>query len=81
MRWLFGIGVAVNALTWTGAGVALVLGGPAWGAGAGLLAVLTAPLLGLPALGEAVGRHRARQRHRRRPARFDAPRDASGDGA
>lgn len=70
MRWLFGIGIAVNTLTWTAAGAALVVGGQAWGAGFGLLAVLTAPLLALPALAEAAARHRARRSHRNRPPDF-----------
>ncbi|WP_439597001.1 hypothetical protein [Falsiroseomonas sp.] len=70
MRWLFGIGLAVNAVTWTASGLALVLGGARWGAGFGLLAVLTAPLLGLPALAEAASRHRARRRHRSRSQDF-----------
>lgn len=70
MRWLFCIGLAVNAVTWTGAGAALALGGRMWGAGFGLLALLTAPLLGLPALAEAAARQRARRRHRSRAADF-----------
>ncbi|MBU8538456.1 hypothetical protein [Falsiroseomonas tokyonensis] len=70
MRWLFGIGLTVNAVTWTASGAAFALGGPHWGAGFGLLAVLTAPLLGLPALAEAFARRRARHRHRSRPKDF-----------
>jgi len=70
MRWLFGVGLVVNALTWTASGAAFVLGGPKWGAGFGLLAVLTAPLLGLPALVDAAGRHRARRRHSSRAPGF-----------
>ncbi|NKE43954.1 hypothetical protein HB662_04140 [Roseomonas frigidaquae] len=70
MRWLFGIGLAINAVTWTASGAALMLGGAHWGAGFGLLAVLTAPLLGLPALAEAAARQRARRRHRRRAPEF-----------
>lgn len=70
MRWLFGIGLAVNAVTWTASGAAFALGGAHWGAGFGLLAVLTAPLLGLPALAEAAARQRARRRHRSRAPEF-----------
>ncbi|MFC3027649.1 MULTISPECIES: hypothetical protein [Roseomonadaceae] len=70
MRWLFGIGLLVNGATWTAAGAALALGGPRWGAGFGLLAVLTAPLLGLPAIAEVAARRRARRVHRQRPADF-----------
>jgi hypothetical protein len=70
MRWLFAIGIAINAFTWTAAGAALVLGGQGWGAGFGLLAVLTGPLLALPALAEAAARHRARRSHHRRPPGF-----------
>lgn len=64
------IGIGANAVTWTLAGLALVLGGRHWGAGFGLLALLTLPLLALPALSEALARHRARRRHRARPADF-----------
>jgi hypothetical protein len=70
IRWLFGIGIAANALTWSLAGVALMLGGQVWGAGFGLLAVLTLPLLALPALVESFARLRARRRHRVRPEDF-----------
>jgi uncharacterized membrane protein len=70
MRWLLGIGLAINAVTWTAAGAALVLGGRMWGAGFGLLALMTAPLLGLPALAEALARQRARRRHRSRAPDF-----------
>jgi fatty acid desaturase len=70
MRWLFAIGITVNTLTWTAAGAALVLGGRGWGAAFGLLAVLTAPLLALPALAEAAARYRARRSHRRRSPDF-----------
>lgn len=70
LRWLFGLGLAANALTWTAAGAALALGGRGWGAGFGMLALLTLPLLGLPALLEAAARHRARRRHRLRPPGF-----------
>jgi hypothetical protein len=72
LRWLFALGIAVNGLTWTAAGAALVLGGRGWGAGFGLLAVLTAPLLALPALAEAAARHRARRSHRSRSPDFPA---------
>jgi len=70
LRWLVAIGIGVNALTWTLAGLALVLGGRGWGAGFGLLAVATLPLLALPALAEALARFRAWRSHRRRPAEF-----------
>jgi len=70
LRWLVAIGIGVNALTWTLAGLALVLGGRGWGAGFGLLAVATLPLLALPALAEALARLRAWRSHRRRPAEF-----------
>jgi hypothetical protein len=70
LRWLFGIGIAANALTWSLAGLALMLGGRIWGAGFGLLAVLTLPLLALPALVESIARLRARRRHKVRPEDF-----------
>jgi hypothetical protein len=70
LRWLFALGIGINAASWTLAGVALVLGGPLWGAGFGVLALLTAPLLALPALVEAAARLRARRRHRARPESF-----------
>lgn len=70
LRWLFAIGLGANALTWTLAGLALVLGGRAWGAGFGILALLTVPLLALPALVEAAARLRARRRHAIRPDGF-----------
>lgn len=70
LRWLFALGVGINALTWTLAGAALVLGGQLWGAGFGLLAVATSPLLLLPALVEAAARWRARKRHSMRPEDF-----------
>ncbi|NGM23449.1 hypothetical protein G3576_25780 [Roseomonas stagni] len=70
LRWLFALGLGANGLTWTLAGLAFVLGGRAWGAGFGLLALATVPLLALPALIEALARHRARRRHRVRPREF-----------
>lgn len=70
LRWLFGIGIAANAVSWSLAGAALMLGGRIWGAAFGLLAVLTLPLLLLPGLVEAVARLRARRRHRTRPEDF-----------
>ncbi|WP_270935272.1 hypothetical protein [Falsiroseomonas oryzae] len=70
LRWMFALGIAANGATWTLAGAALVLGGRAWGAAFGVLALLTAPLLMLPALVEARARWRARRRHRTRPERF-----------
>ena len=70
IRWLFAIGLAVNAATWTLAGLALVLGGRDWGAGFGILALATAPLLVAPALVEATARLRARRRHATRPRDF-----------
>lgn len=70
LRWLFAFGLGANAATWTLAGVALVVGGRGWGAAFGILALLTAPLLALPAIMEAAARLRARRRHARRPAAF-----------
>jgi hypothetical protein len=70
LRWLLALGLAANALTWTGAGLAFGLGGRLWGGGFGLLALLSLPLLALPALLEAAARHRARRRHRSRPPGF-----------
>ncbi|SFL07701.1 hypothetical protein SAMN02745775_1183 [Falsiroseomonas stagni DSM 19981] len=57
-------------MTWTLAGLAFVLGGRIWGAAFGLLALATVPLLALPAIVEALARHRARKRHRVRPEGF-----------
>ncbi len=57
-------------MTWTLAGLAFVLGGRIWGAAFGLLALATVPLLALPAIAEALARHRARKRHRVRPEGF-----------
>ncbi len=59
--------IGVNAATWTLAGLALVLGGRAWGASFGLLAVATVPLLLVPVLVEGVAGLRGWRRHRRRP--------------
>jgi hypothetical protein len=70
LRWLFAIGLGANAATWTLAGLALMLGGRVWGAGFGILALLTAPLLALPALVEAAARLRAHRRHATRPDGF-----------
>ncbi|MBX9596402.1 MAG: hypothetical protein K2X46_18690 [Roseomonas sp.] len=70
LRWLFAIGLGANAMTWTLAGLAFVLGGRLWGAAFGLLALATVPLLALPAIVEALARHRARKRHRVRPEGF-----------
>ena len=70
LRWLFAIGLGANAATWTLAGVAFVLGGHAWGAGFGILALLTAPLILAPAGAEAAARLKARRRHATRPADF-----------
>lgn len=70
LRWLFAIGLGANALTWTLAGLAFALGGRAWGAGFGLLALATVPLIFLPGIAEALARHRARRRHRVRPGGF-----------
>jgi hypothetical protein len=50
--------------------VAFVLGGHAWGAGFGILALLTAPLILAPAVAEAAARLKARRRHATRPADF-----------
>ena len=72
LRWLFFIGLGANAASWTLAGAALVLGGPVWGAGFGVLALLTAPLLALPGLVEAAARLGARRRHHARPPDFPA---------
>lgn len=73
LRWVFAIAVAVNLVTWTGAALAFVLGGDGWGAAAGLLALLTLPLLGLPAAIEFRARLRARRHHRVRPPGFPSP--------
>lgn len=70
LRWLVGLGLGINAASWTLAGAALAVGGPYWGAGFGLVALLTTPLLALPALLEAAARLRARRRHRARPRGF-----------
>lgn len=70
IRWLFALGLAVNAATWTLAGLAFVLGGRDWGAAFGILALATAPLLAAPALVEALARLRARRRHATRPQDF-----------
>jgi hypothetical protein len=70
LRWLAGIGVAVNGVSWTLAGLALALGGRDWGAGFGLLALLTAPLLALPLAIEGLSWLRARRRHATRPEDF-----------
>jgi hypothetical protein len=70
LRWLVALGIGANAVTWTLAGLALVLGGRHWGAGFGVLALLTLPLLALPAVSEALSRRRARRRHRARPVDF-----------
>jgi hypothetical protein len=70
LRWLLAVGVVANAASWTLAGVALVLGGPDWGAAFGILALLTVPLLGLPVLMELAARLRALRRHRTRPGDF-----------
>lgn len=50
-----------------------MLGGAGWGAAAGILALLTLPLLALPLLVEARARWRARRRLRRRPEGFPGP--------
>ncbi len=70
LRWSFALALALNAVTWGLAGLALVVGGQEWGALAGLLALLTLPLLGLPVLLDAVARIRGRRRHRVRPEDF-----------
>lgn len=70
IRWLFAVGLVVNAATWTLAGLAFVLGGRDWGAAFGILALATAPLLAAPALVEALARLRARRRHATRPQDF-----------
>lgn len=70
LRWLFAIGIGANAATWTLAGAAFALGGRAWGAGFGIVALLTTPLLALPGLVEAGAKLRAWRRHRARPADF-----------
>jgi hypothetical protein len=72
LRWLFALGLAANAASWTLAGVALALGGEAWGAAFGLLAIVTTPLLVLPSLVDAAVRLRTRRRHRQRPPGFPA---------
>jgi hypothetical protein len=70
LRWLFAIGLAANAATWTLAGLAFVLGGRVWGAWFGVLALATAPLLLLPAGVEGAARLKARRRHATRPGDF-----------
>ena len=70
MRWLFALGIAANGVTWSLAGAAFVLGGAAWGAAFGALALVTLPLLALPALLEAWAALRARRRLRLRPDDF-----------
>ena len=70
LRWLFAIGAAANAATWTLAGLAYVLGGAVWGARLGVLALATAPLLVLPAAVEAIAWLRTRRLHARRPPEF-----------
>jgi hypothetical protein len=60
----------LSAATWTLAGLAFVLGGRAWGAGFGILALLTAPLILAPAVAEAAARLKARRPHATRPADF-----------
>jgi hypothetical protein len=72
LRWLFAIGIGANAATWSLAGAAFVLGGRHWGAAFGGLALVTVPLLALPALVEAWAALRARRRHHRRPRDFPA---------
>ncbi len=72
LRWLFAIGLGTNAATWTLAGLALALGGRAWGAGFGAVALATTPLLALPALSEGAARLRARRLHRTRSRDFPA---------
>lgn len=70
LRWLFALGIGANAATWSLAGAAFVLGGRYWGAAFGSLALVTVPLLALPALVEAWAALRARRRHRSRPDAF-----------
>ncbi len=70
LRWLFGIGLAANGLSWSLAGLALVLGGPVWGAAFGMVALFTTPLLMLPALVEGWAWLAFRRRHRQRPPGF-----------
>ena len=70
LRWLAALAVGVNAGTWTSAGIALVLGGRAWGAIFGTLALLTLPLLLVPVAAEVAARLRARRRSRARPGHF-----------
>lgn len=70
LRWLFGIGVTANAVSWSLAAAAIWLGGVWWGAAFGVLALLTLPLLALPALIEAHAHWRAWRRNRVRSDRF-----------
>ncbi|MGG5823938.1 hypothetical protein [Falsiroseomonas sp. HW251] len=72
-RWLLAAGIATNLLTWSLAALALVLGGRGWGAAAGILALLTLPMLGLPLLAEARAHLIARRRLRGRPDGFPGP--------
>ena len=70
LRRLVATGIGVNALTWTLAGLALMVGGRRWGAVSGLVAVASLSLLAVPALAEAMTRLRAWRHHRRRPPEF-----------
>jgi uncharacterized membrane protein YhaH (DUF805 family) len=70
LRWLLACAVGINGATWTLAGVALVLGGRAWGAIFGTLALLTLPLLLLPVAADVAARLHARRRSRVRPPHF-----------
>jgi len=70
LRWLFGIAIGMNAATWSLAGAAFVLGGRAWGAAFGAMALVTAPLLVLPGVVEAWAACRQHRRRTRRPEDF-----------
>lgn len=50
------------AVVWTATALALMLGGPRWGAAFGLLALLAAPLPVLPLLLDLLARRQGRRR-------------------
>ena len=63
--------MSVVAVVWTATALALMLGGPRWGAAFGLLALLTAPLPVLPLLLDLLARRHGRRHGRRDPNRPD----------
>ncbi len=74
MLWLLGLAIAVVALSSTAAALALMLGGPRWGAAFGLLVLATAPLPVLPLLLDALARRQGRLLGRRRRGATQADR-------